>query len=115
MTTVTVRRNEQGICAIGVSGHSGYAQAGSDIVCAAASVLITTCINALENEAHIRPMVFQKERTATMEVLLPASLPPLKAHDAQVILQTTVQGFQGIAEQYPKYLQIHLMGGTSSC
>ena len=115
MTTVAIRRDSSGIVGIRVSGHSDYAPAGGDIVCAAASVLITTCINALENVAHIRPMVFQKERTATMEVLLPASLPPLKAHDAQVILQTTVQGFQGIAEQYPKYLQIHLMGGTSSC
>lgn len=115
MTTVTVRRDEQGICGLSVKGHSGYAEAGSDIVCAAVSVLMTTCINALESVAGIRAMVFQKERSAAMEVLLPKGLAPQQFHDGQIILQTAVQGFCDVAEQYPKYIQIHLMGGTSSC
>ena len=29
-------------------GHSGYAEAGSDIVCAAVSILTCTCVNALK-------------------------------------------------------------------
>ena len=34
-----------------VKGHSGYAEAGSDIVCAAVSILTTTCVNAMESVA----------------------------------------------------------------
>lgn len=106
MTTVTIGRDQTGISFIRVSGHSGYAPAGSDIVCAAASVLITTCANALETVAGIQPAVFQQERSATIQVSLPKGLSACQMHDAQVILRTAAQGFADIAEQYPKYLQI---------
>ena len=106
MTTVTIRRDSSGIAGIRVSGHSGYAPAGGDIVCAAASVLITTCVNALESVAGIVPQVFQQERSATIDVTLPKDLPLDKQHDAQLILRTVAQGFMDVAEQYPKYLQI---------
>ena len=40
-----------------VRGHAGYAPEGSDIVCAAVSVLTTTCVNALESVAGVVPEV----------------------------------------------------------
>ena len=106
MTTVAIRRDSSGIVGIRVSGHSDYAPAGGDIVCAAASVLITTCVNALESVAGIAPQVFQQERPATIDVTLPKDLPVDKQHEAQIILRTVVQGFMDVAEQYPRYLQI---------
>ena len=38
-----------------VRGHAGYAEAGSDIVCAAVSALTTTCVNAMESVAGVLP------------------------------------------------------------
>ena len=104
MTTVSFLRDARGLCGIRVSGHAGYAPAGEDIVCAAASVLITTCANALESVAGIRPEVSQKP--AMIQVLLPGGLSPTGEHDAQIILRTAEQGFRDIAAQYPSYLQI---------
>jgi len=106
MTTVQVRRNEKGVCGLRVSGHAGYAKAGSDIVCAAASVLITTCANSLESVAHVTPVLDVKEHPAVIDVSLPGSLSPDEEHDARIVLQTTLQGFMDIAAQYPRYLQI---------
>ena len=106
MTTVQLRRNENGINGICVSGHSGYARSGSDIVCAAASILITTCANALESVAHVRPVLKVEERSAIINVSLPESLSPAQMHDAQIIINTILRGFQDIAAQYPRYLQI---------
>ena len=106
MTTVQVRRDENGIQGICVSGHAGYAKSGSDIVCAAASVLITTCANALENVAQIEPFLNVRERSAVIDVSLPKGLAPEKMHDAQIVFQTVLQGFTDIATQYPLYLQI---------
>ena len=106
MTTVQVRRDENGVCGLKVKGHAGYAEEGSDIVCAAASILITTCINALEAVAGIIPQVEENERTALMSVLLPKGLGPEQDHDARIILKTTLQGFSDIAAEYPRYLQI---------
>lgn len=104
MTTVTFLRDARGLCGIRVSGHAGYAPAGEDIVCAAASVLITTCANALESVAGIRPEVSQKP--AMIQVSLPGGVSPASEHDARVILRTAEQGFRDIAAQYPSYLQI---------
>lgn len=104
MTTVTFLRDARGLCGIRVSGHAGYAPAGGDIVCAAASVLITTCANALETVAGIRPEVSQKP--AMIQVSLPGGVSPASEHDAQIILRTAEQGFRDIAAQYPSYLQI---------
>ena len=106
MTTVSFLRDARGLCGIRVSGHAGYAPAGEDIVCAAASVLITTCANALESVAGIRPNVSHSERPVIIHVALPGGLSPASEHDARIILRTAEQGFLDIAGQYPSYLQI---------
>ncbi|MCI5957660.1 MAG: ribosomal-processing cysteine protease Prp [Clostridiales bacterium] len=106
MTTVEVRRDEQGVRGLRVSGHAGYASSGSDIVCAAASVLITTCANALESVAGIIPVVRQSQKPAVIWVELPEGLSTAQSHDARVILRTALTGFQDVAAQYPRYLQI---------
>ncbi len=106
MTTLEVRRDEQGLRGLKVSGHAGYAKSGGDIVCAAASVLITTCANALESVAGIAPVVVQSQKPAAIAVELPQGLSPAQLHDARIILRTALTGFQDVAAQYPRYLQI---------
>lgn len=106
MTTVQVWRDEKGITGLRVKGHSGYAEAGSDIVCAAASILITTCANALENVVKISPDVTVEERMTSITIRLPKGLSPQQDHDARIVLATAMQGFRDIAAEYPRYLQI---------
>lgn len=84
-------------------GHAGYAQAGSDIVCAAVSMLSYTCANALESVAGVQPDV------AVREGLMQVSVPDEQLnHDALVILRTFEQGINDIASSYPKYIHITL-------
>ena len=106
MTTVQVRRDENGIHAIRVSGHAGFDQSGYDIVCSAASVLITTCANSLESVANVTPVLDMQEEPAVIDVSLPCGLSAQRDHDARIVLQTTLQGFTDIAAQYPRSLQI---------
>ena len=81
-------------------GHALFAPYGKDIVCAAVSVLATTCVNALESVAGIRPQVHLEAGEMTVLV------PPDAGHDAQVILSALRQGLRDIAEQYPQHLQL---------
>ena len=106
MTTVQVRRDEQGVCGLTVKGHAGYTKSGSDIVCAAASVLITTCANALQSVAEITPLLNVSEKPAIIAVDLPEGLSPEQSRDSRIILKTVLQGFKDVAAQYPRYLQI---------
>ena len=81
-------------------GHAGYAEAGRDIVCAAVSILTTTCVNALESVAGIAPRV----QASPGKMIL--SLPQDAGHDAQVILQAMRQGLRDLAEEYPRFFQL---------
>ena len=82
-------------------GHADYAEEGSDIVCAAVSILTTTCANALETVAHVKPMV-----TASKGKMIVA-LPDGCGRDAQVIMQTLRQGIRDLAEEYSPYLVLN--------
>ena len=49
MTTITITKSKNGnykqvVC----KGHAGYADSGSDIVCAAVSMLVINTVNSLE-------------------------------------------------------------------
>lgn len=82
-------------------GHAGYAPEGSDIVCAAASILSTTCANALEEIAKAETQVHILD--GYMQVLIDEKS---AGHDTQVVMQTVLRGFTDLAEAYPKYLQL---------
>ena len=107
MTRVVVCRDERGVRSLTVSGHSGYAESGRDIVCAAVSTLITTCANAMESAAGLVPLVSQNEASAEISVALPETLSPEQEHDAQVVFRTVLQGLRDVAQEYPKHLKIN--------
>ena len=81
-------------------GHAGFAEAGQDIVCAAVSILTTTCANALESVAGVKPQVQASDGKMVL------SLPQDAGHDAQVILRAMRQGLRDLAEEYPRYFQL---------
>ena len=101
MIRVTLHSKGETITGFECFGHAGYAEAGSDIVCAAVSVLTTACANALESVAGEKPLV--KASSGKMLVALPNG----SGHDAQVILQTLRQGLRDLTEAYPDYVLLN--------
>jgi uncharacterized protein len=103
MTNVTLYQTSDGLLrGFECRGHAGYAPAGNDIVCAAVSVLSTTCANALETVAGVKPQLTVQD--GFMKLSLSADC--VGQHDAQVILRTFEQGIRDIALSYPKYIHI---------
>ena len=93
-----------------ISGHSGYAEEGSDIVCSAVSVLAITCLNSLESVCGIHPTV-GGGADGYLKVTLPNGLTEAQRHDAQVILCTLRQGLQDLSESYPKFVKLSIANG----
>ena len=115
MTTVRIAGVGEKICEMSVCGHSGFAPNGEDIVCAGLSILMTTCINALETVAGIVPTVTQNEKCALMALSLSETDGNADTHrDAQIILRTILQGFRDMSLVYPKYVTI-IDGRQSLC
>ena len=109
MTQITVFSQDSYITGFRIEGHSGYAEAGSDIVCAAISALAITAVNALEEILDIEPETDMGD--GLMLVRLPRCLNSAVLPKAEMILRTAVIGFQSVAQEYPKYVCI-LNGGA---
>ncbi len=100
MILMTLHRKGELLSGFECTGHAGYAEEGSDIVCAAVSILTTTCANALETVAGVKPLV--KATAGRMILALPANA----GRDAQVIMKTLRQGMRDLAQEYSQYLQL---------
>lgn len=90
-----------------VTGHAGYAEEGSDIVCSAVTILVINTVNCIER--------FCKEpfHCQTDEVkggFLVCDFPELRRgkenHDVDLLLETMVHGLNDIKHEYCNYITI---------
>jgi len=110
MITVTIHRDSDGgIQGFSAAGHSGYAPAGEDIVCAAVSALTQTAALGLER-LGLKPQV--DIAPARMACRLHSGSPSGEvARDARIILGTIVLGLRETARGYPEYIKLNDPGG----
>ena len=89
------------------SGHSGYAEAGSDIVCAGVSALSIACVNSLESLLGIETSPEVEEASGLLSFDLPA-LKGEQASGAQLLLGALGQGLSDLQDAYPGYLSFEI-------
>ena len=105
ITVKVVRDNSRKVTGIFVNGHSGYAEAGSDIICAGASTLVYTLANSLERicgidtEYSTRIAEDKGDGNVSAEIIIPEGRcrDEGAADRAQVIMETIVLGFISLA------------------
>ena len=108
MTTVTFHSADSRLDGFVVEGHSGYAEAGADIVCAAisAAVGLTECTN--KAVLGLGAAVKAKEKSARISL----KLPPALNEDSENLCQTVLTGLlvylQAMGEEYPDNLTVLL-------
>jgi len=108
-TTVTfVKRSDGALIGYSASGHSGYAEAGSDIVCAAVSALTQTMLNGLKNVLKAPVMFDQDDDGAFIEARLTPEATEAQIQQAQLLLVTLREGLEAIQREYPRNLRIIL-------
>ena len=106
ITVRIVRDSSRKVTGIFLNGHSGYAEAGSDIVCAGASTLVYTLANSLERicgldtEYSTRIAEDIGDGNVSAEIVIPEGrIRDQAAKDrAQVIMETIILGFISLAE-----------------
>ncbi len=86
-----------------VEGHTGYAEAGQDIVCAALSFLSYTCANALESIASLTPETKVHEESGFIQVALQENQ---TTQASDIILKVFQQGITDLQEAYPQNITV---------
>ena len=96
--TATVVGEGKGKKVIVYIGHAGYADAGSDIICAAVSVLVFNTLNAIESYTDDTMNVVTNDEAGLVDVVFESPV----SDRAKLLLDTMILGLTGIEKQYGK-------------
>lgn len=103
MLTVTAAHDKAGIRSISAEGHTGFSEAGSDIVCASVSALIQALWLGLEDVIGVE----------CLEVVSDPEIPLMRLEwggevgSAQVLARTVLLSVKAIADDYPAYVRVN--------
>lgn len=102
MTTVTFYKSRGSIVGFDAAGHSGYAEEGADIVCAAitSAVRLTECI--LNDVMNLHAAVGTETEGAWISLRLPVA----RREDAQNALTGLCAYLHQLALEYPGFLRV---------
>lgn len=98
MTTVKVTRKAGHIYKVKATGHTGYAEEGSDIVCAAVSALTQGAVLGLKKVAAVAVTESESEGKLEFEI---------SEHNTatDAILETMLISLKDISKSYPRHLK----------
>ena len=104
MTKVTIYKNKENVCVgFRVEGHAGMSEEGTDIVCAAISMLTINTMNAIEQFTDTSFRQDVDETSSSIEFQLDK---PSK--DATLLLEPMVLGLQTLEDnkEYEDYIDL---------
>ena len=92
------------ITGFSISGHSGYAEAGSDIVCAAISAVVTMAEATINDVCGAKAKVRVKDEQARITLTLPASCD--EEETVQAVLAGMMVTLLSLQEDYPDFIEV---------
>ena len=92
------------ITGFSVSGHSGYSEAGSDIVCAAISAVVAMAETTINDVCGAKAKVRVKDEQARITLTLPTSCDEEEA--VQAVLSGMMLTLLSLREDYPDYIEV---------
>lgn len=105
MTTITVYQSgTDEYKGFTCSGHAGFAEEGSDIVCAAISILVINTINSIEQFGRQEFTCEQDQENGIIRF----TLQDMPTKETKLLLDSMILGLKEVEKQYHrKYLKLH--------
>ena len=104
MTRCEFFTEDDRITGFSVSGHSGYAEAGQDIVCAAISAVVTMAEATINDVCGAKAKVRVKDEQARISLTLPVSCD--EEETVQAVLAGMMITLAGMRDDYPDYIEV---------
>ena len=104
MTKCEFFREGERITGFSVSGHSGYAEAGADIICAAISAVVSMTEATVNDVCGAKAKVRVKEEDARVTLTLPASCD--EEDTVQAVLAGMMVYLIDLRDQYPDFIEV---------
>ena len=104
MTKCEFFTEDDRITGFSVSGHSGYAEHGQDIVCAAISAVVTMAEATINDVCGAKAKVRVKEEDARITLTLPTSCD--EEETVQAVLAGMMVTLCNLRDDYPDYIEV---------
>ncbi len=104
MTRCEFFTENERITGFSISGHSGYAEAGQDIVCAAISAVVTMAEATINDVCGAKAKVRVKEEDARVTLTLPVSCD--EEDSVQAVLAGMMLTLCSLRDDYPDYIEV---------
>ena len=104
MTRCEFFTEDDRITGFSVSGHSGYAEAGSDIICAAITAVVTMAEATINDVCGAKAKVRVKDEDARISLTLPASCDEEEA--VQAVLAGMLLTLCSLRDEYPDFIEV---------
>lgn len=106
MTKAVFTVKDGRIVQVAVNGHTGYAAAGEDIVCAAVSSVVQGAALGVLKVAKAEATY--RTRKGALSLALAEGQKETAAHDAEVILRTALAAVEDIAKGYSQFVKVEV-------
>ena len=106
MTSVTFLTEGNRIIGFDAAGHSGYAQEGDDIVCAAVTSAVRLVEATVNDVMGLCASVKFNEKTATIHFRLPGSLGPTAENTCQNLMTGLMVYLSELHIEYPDFIEV---------
>lgn len=104
MTRCEFFTEDDRITGFSVSGHSGYSEAGSDVVCAAITAVVTMAEATINDVCGAKAKVRVKDADARITLTLPASCD--EEESVQAVLAGMLLTLCSLRDDYPDYIEV---------
>ena len=106
MTSITFHTEEGRIIGFAAKGHSGYADAGEDILCASIGAAITLVEATVNDVLGLAAAVRTDEKRALISLRLPGGLGPAAESICQSLLTGLMLYFTMLHDEYPENIEV---------
>lgn len=109
MTDITITKKGNSVIEVVASGHTGFGEAGEDIVCAGVSTLLQSALLGLLQVVGINVKYSVDEEKGSLRFTLPQNLSQQERHDADIVLGTMMCGLQDFYTEYSDYINLEVI------
>ena len=111
MTKITFYKSNGVFYAFEENGHTGYGEAGDDVLCAALSAMTMLIVNAIEVSYASDVEYINDEETTDIKVIARGALPAYEADDKKRfavsgLIQAYFYQLNDLVEEYYEYLEV---------
>ena len=106
MTTVVFRMEDDRITGFEAKGHSGYAEEGEDIVCAAVTSAVRLVEATVNDVLGLAASVKVREQDASISLRLPGGLDEVTESTCQSLMTGLMVYFAQLHDEYPDNIEV---------